>query len=253
MKKTMKRTGYLPVISLAMILLTGFAVHGQNQARNYGNNQHLIAEAIDWSRQESENLHSDPLVFLKFSSDAKEKRLDFLTFTKMLKKDVELCSRESLKLFNEKLGFAAGKYPILDLNYLCYESEYPGIGFYNRSLLVVSSKTVEILTDEEFLGAVGHELGHSFFVEEMSHAILEKDFAAQKLIELKCDIIGLALLKYGGVKNGNSVYISVLNKYDELLKNVVCKKDSYVSKDERVAFIEAVSLITDQSKPPAIK
>ena len=205
----------------------------------------IVAEASEWAKAEINNLSLNPEIFLKFNSNSEEKQKDVSTFKQMLKKDVVFCSESLLDKFNNKLAFVATKYPILGLNYICYESELPSTGFYNQSLLVVSSQTIQSLTDEEFLSVVGHELGHTFFTDEMSKAILQNDYETPKLIELKCDVIALALLKHNKIKSGETIFISALNKHTELLQNAKYNKKSYISDCERIKFIGRISEILD--------
>jgi len=84
------------------------------------------------------------------------------------------------------------------LEVIFYESDYPATALGNQSLLLISSKSLE-LSDAEFFAALAHELGHLYFFEMMHCALEKKDFEQIRLIESSCDAVALVLLHKAGI------------------------------------------------------
>lgn len=216
-----------------LVLLTTFT--GNLLAKT---DSEIVEEAAVWIRKESDKLKQRPADFIKIEANSKVKAKDYDTFKKMLKPETTLCSENTLVIFNRKLEVAVKVLPIINLNFFCYESEFPGIGFYNKSLLVVSNKSLELLTDDEFVAALGHELGHTSFTNEVVAAAEKKNFEKLKLIELKCDVIAVALLRKVGFVNGEELLVDALKKIFN--SGETFHKDHYISQQERLRFIETV-------------
>lgn len=203
----------------------------------YGSFLEIQTEVNKWVGSESKQLKANPLSFIKIEENLKTKRNDFEKFKSMMKKDINLCTEKSLNLLNNKLITASEYLPLGEINYICYESDNPGIGFYNQSLLVISSKSLELLTDLEFIGLTGHELAHSYFVEDYEKATLKKEKETLHSIELKCDIITLALMNYNKIPSES--FFSGLKKHTALLDKISNNED-FTS--ERVSYLKDFSL-----------
>lgn len=65
-------------------------------------------------------------------------------------------------------------------------------------VLVLSAGLVNALSDAELSGIIAHELGHSYFMDEMAVAQQAHDSRTMKTIELKCDAVAILSLKLLG-------------------------------------------------------
>jgi Zn-dependent protease with chaperone function len=65
-------------------------------------------------------------------------------------------------------------------------------------VLVLSVGLVDALSDAELSGIIAHELGHSYFMDEMTVARQARDSSAMKTVELKCDAVAILSLKLLG-------------------------------------------------------
>lgn len=63
----------------------------------------------------------------------------------------------------------------------------------------LSSKTLDILDDNEITALLAHEVGHLYFASELARARLDKNARASRVAELKCDIIALMTLEKLGI------------------------------------------------------
>ena len=62
-------------------------------------------------------------------------------------------------------------------------------------MLALSDGLADPLHDGELAGIFGHELGHSYFEDEMAAASRAKDARVMRIVELKCDAVAMVSLK----------------------------------------------------------
>jgi hypothetical protein len=65
-------------------------------------------------------------------------------------------------------------------------------------VLVISDALAAPLDDDELAGIVAHEMGHAYFMIEISNARKRGDRQAMKIVELKCDAVAMLSLKLLG-------------------------------------------------------
>lgn len=106
-------------------------------------------------------------------------------------KDVKILADDDARV----LSFNRNINPILHLfdrdDYtkpIVFESNNPFVGLYRECLLLVSTKALELLSQEEQRAAAAHELAHEIFIDEMRAADKTNDNGRRQLIELECDL-----------------------------------------------------------------
>jgi Zn-dependent protease with chaperone function len=69
---------------------------------------------------------------------------------------------------------------------------------WHGCVLVLSAGLVNALSDAELSGIIAHELGHSYFMDEMAVAQQARDSRTMRTVELKCDAVAILSLKLLG-------------------------------------------------------
>lgn len=78
---------------------------------------------------------------------------------------------------------------------ILFQDDVPSAVFWKGCVLTVSDGLAEPLHDGELAGIFAHELGHSYFEDEMAGASRTKDARAMRAVELKCDAVAIVSLK----------------------------------------------------------
>ena len=65
-------------------------------------------------------------------------------------------------------------------------------------VLMISAGLAELLYEGELAGIIAHELGHSYFEDEMAAANRNQETSTMRLVELKCDGVAILSLKLLG-------------------------------------------------------
>jgi hypothetical protein len=107
-----------------------------------------------------------------------------ITQSKLLSR-VETIFRQTLDLHGR-----SGK---LDL--FLFQDDVPSARLWRGCVLVLSDGLADPLYDGELAGIIAHELGHSYFEDEMAAAQAAKDDHAMRVVELKCDAVAILSLK----------------------------------------------------------
>jgi Zn-dependent protease with chaperone function len=76
-----------------------------------------------------------------------------------------------------------------------YQDEVPFALLWRGCVLALSDGLADPLEDGEIAGIFAHELGHSYFEDEMAAASQAKDTRAMRIVELKCDAVAILSLK----------------------------------------------------------
>src|SRR5205807_2685364 len=100
---------------------------------------------------------------------------------------------------------------------LLFRSEMPVTLFVNPSALIISTRAMELLDDEEIEALSAHELVHPIAQPVFRKAVDERDQRVMRLVELFCDAGGAALISSKG-GNPRKLYsgLSKLNQVMEL-------------------------------------
>jgi hypothetical protein len=145
-----------------------------------------------------------------------------ITQSKLLSR-VETIFRQTLELH--------GRSGEIDL--FLFQSEIPSAMLWRGCVLVLSDGLADPLYDGELAGIIAHELGHSYFEDEMAAAYRAKDARAMRVVELKCDavaILSLKLLNYDPAH-----YLRGLQRIQAIFKRKSLSSVSFQSHPELVA------------------
>ncbi len=81
---------------------------------------------------------------------------------------------------------------------------------------MISDGLAEVLYEGELAGLFAHELGHSYFEDEMAAAQRNQDTRAMRLTELKCDGVAIVSLKLLG--HNPALYLKGLQRIQTITK-----------------------------------
>ena len=112
-------------------------------------------------------------------------------------------------------------------------------GLYARSILLISRRTLSLLSVEQLQGIVAHEMAHDFFWDAYYDARKRQDRGALREIELKCD--GIAALTLRALNLDPEVVgagLVALARYNAALAPI--NTTNYPDTDERVQFMADV-------------
>jgi Zn-dependent protease with chaperone function len=107
-----------------------------------------------------------------------------ITEGKLLRR-VELITRPVLELHGQ-----ANKVEVF-----LYQDHLPRVLVWRGCILAISDSLAEPLYDGELAGIVAHELGHAYFTAETLAARKAGDDQTLRVVELKCDAVGMLTLK----------------------------------------------------------
>lgn len=75
------------------------------------------------------------------------------------------------------------------------KSRLPTVFTWKLAFVSLTTRDLEILTDEELTALVAHEIGHLYFTDELSEARIAKDDRLARATELKCDLLAMETLR----------------------------------------------------------
>lgn len=84
------------------------------------------------------------------------------------------------------------------LELFLYRNDLPSAMLWRGCVVAVSDGLAEPLFDDELAGVFAHELGHSYFEDEMADGRRAQNAFAMRVIELKCDGVAILSLKLLG-------------------------------------------------------
>ncbi len=114
------------------------------------------------------------------------------------------------------------------------------IGLHARTVLLISERTLELLTAEELRAAAAHEMGHEYFWKEYQAAVRLGDPMKVQEQELRCDAIAaLTLLCLGCDPAALLAGVSRQAGFNELV-GATANTNCYVSMKERTRFVKAL-------------
>jgi len=76
-----------------------------------------------------------------------------------------------------------------------YKGDSPFIGLYRECIIIFSTKSLELLSEEQVRASVAHELAHEVFIDEMREAGKANNNEQRHLIEFKCDVVAAMALE----------------------------------------------------------
>jgi hypothetical protein len=107
--------------------------------------------------------------------------------------------REILKPLLQFCGLDGLVHPIL------FKSELPVIGSSAPNGLMISTRALALLSEEELRAIVAHELCHLIVTDAFRAAVDAKDYHTLRIIELFCDAGSAAIMKAQGYNPGNLI------------------------------------------------
>lgn len=96
---------------------------------------------------------------------------------------------------------------------IIFKNDMPWTGFYGRAVLAVSTGALSLLTDDELRAILSHEYSHNLWPVEFTEEQQAGNHRALRIIELKCDALGLFYF----YKTGGSLktFLSALEKMND--------------------------------------
>jgi len=98
-------------------------------------------------------------------------------------------------IFNQVLQ-VCGRSGKLEL--FLYRDDLPSARLWRGCVVAISDGLAEPLYDDELAGILAHELGHSYFEDEMAEGRRTQGALAMRVVELKCDGVAILSLKLLG-------------------------------------------------------
>jgi Peptidase family M48 len=119
------------------------------------------------------------------------------------------------------------------LELFLFQDDVPTAMLWRGCVLALSDGLADPLYDDELASVIAHELGHSYFEDEMAAAHRIKDVRAMRVVELKCDAVSLLSLKLLG--RDPSVYLRGLQRIQTITKRKGRSNGIFQSHPELVA------------------
>ena len=95
-----------------------------------------------------------------------------------------------------------------------FQHDVPLVQLRRGCVLMITDCLAEPLYDSELAGMIAHELGHSYFEDEMAGAQRSQDTRTMRLVELKCDAVAIVSLKLLGLNPAH--YLNGLQRIQAL-------------------------------------
>ena len=95
-----------------------------------------------------------------------------------------------------------------------YTNDLPTPALWRGCVLLIPAGIADLLYDGELAGVLAHELGHAYFADDMADALRAQDSRAMRVVELKCDGVGLLSLKL--LNYNPSLYVRGLHRMEAI-------------------------------------
>ncbi len=113
-----------------------------------------------------------------------------------------------------------------------FRGDVPQAMLFRGCILLISDSLADALYDDELAGIIAHELGHSYFMDEMVEAQKTKDASAMRIVELKCDGVAMLSLKLMG--RDSSLHLRGLKRIQTITKRKGLSSSIFQSHPELV-------------------
>lgn len=121
------------------------------------------------------------------------------------------------------------------------------VGLQGRAALLISEKALGLLSSEELLAVVAHEMGHEYFWGEFVEARQRKQYETMRELELRCDAIAVITLLGLRIDPANLISgLSRMNGFNALTVNT--DNRPYPTSGERTKFIRAMTEMARSAK-----
>ena len=101
-----------------------------------------------------------------------------------------------------------------EIRLVYFDNPIPFFGLGNRSLLFISTASVDLLSENEFTAGSFHEIAHLIFAEYCWKLRGAENFAAVRQIEMNCDRFSYRMLQKAGIPTKSLE--SLLRKMDKI-------------------------------------
>ncbi len=91
-----------------------------------------------------------------------------------------------------------------------FHDEIPTVKLWHGCVLMISDYLANPMFDGELAGVIAHELGHSYFEDDMVAAQRSQNTRTMRLVELKCDAVAIVSLKLLG--HNPRLYLQALQR-----------------------------------------
>lgn len=118
------------------------------------------------------------------------------------------------------------------------------VGLHLRAVVLVSARLLVLVSAEEFVALVAHEVGHEYVWSEFAKAVARQDMPRLQELELRCD--GIAVLTLRRLAIDPERLVSALRQvtwYNEV-RGHRANAGAYVPLGERVRFIREIDRIS---------
>ena len=89
-----------------------------------------------------------------------------------------------------------------------FKHKVPTVFTWKETFITFSTAALDLLSDDEAAALVAHEIGHLYFNGRLQKARAAGDAGLSRVIELKCDLVALNLLRLSG-KSGDNLLSAV--------------------------------------------
>ncbi len=113
-----------------------------------------------------------------------------------------------------------------------FRGDVPQAMLFRGCILLISDSLADALNDDELAGIIAHELGHSYFMDEMVKAQKTKDTSAMRIVELKCDAVAMLSLRLMG--RDSSLHLRGLRRIQTITKRKGLSSSTFQSHPEMV-------------------
>jgi hypothetical protein len=117
-----------------------------------------------------------------------------------------------------------------------FHDEIPTARLWRGCVLALSDGLADPLYDGELTGVMAHELGHSYFEDEMAATQRTQDAREMRVIELKCDAVAMLSLKL--MSQEPTHYLRGLQRIQSLIKKRGLSRSIFQSHPELVVRAE---------------
>jgi hypothetical protein len=153
--------------------------------------------------------------------------------------------RKKMAAAERVLGYSA-RFGVITIRVIADNAAYAAL--YFRAILLVSTRTLDLLTTEEFAAVTAHELGHDFEWTEYWTAVEARDYPRLRQLELRSDGIAVLTLQAMGLNPERLATAAMkMTRCNEPHEGGARPRPDggtgyrYVSLTERVAFIRAMA------------
>ena len=158
----------------------------------------------------------------------------------------------------ERVVRYSGRSGVMTFKVVADDAAYAAL--YFRAILLISTRTLDLLTADELAAVTAHELGHDFEWTEYWNAVTQRDYRRLQQLELRSDGVAVLTLQAIGLSPERlasaTIKMTRFNESRERGTNAGANdgtRPRYVSLKERIAFIRAVARLKWAKRSPCAR